>query len=81
MTATNTDLRTALGQRIRHARTNAGLTTDQLADRVGVTRGAVSQWEAGIAAPAADKQLKLASALRLDWADLFRPSTRKTTRR
>lgn len=37
----------ALGARIRSARLAQGLTQDQLARAVGVTRSAVAQWETG----------------------------------
>lgn len=40
-----------LNQRIYKARTEARLTQDQLADAVGKTRGAVSQWESGEVRP------------------------------
>jgi len=36
-----------IGTRIRAARRNRGLTQDQLAERVGVSRSAVAQWETG----------------------------------
>lgn len=35
-----------MGERIKRARTAAGLTQVELAKRVGVSKGAVSQWEA-----------------------------------
>lgn len=45
-------LLTALASRIRTARTQAGLTQEQLAGLVGVTQVAVSQWERGEHPPA-----------------------------
>jgi len=34
-----------LGERIKYARTGAGLTQTELANAAGVTKGSVSQWE------------------------------------
>lgn len=79
MPATTQQLRESLAARIRAARRDAGLSGQQLADKVGVTRSAVQQWETGLAAPALDKQLAVARALKVEWSDLFRPSNRKTT--
>src|ERR1700722_7040670 len=36
-----------IGERIRSARRERGLTQDDLADQVGVSRSAVAQWETG----------------------------------
>lgn len=36
-----------MGERIAHARREAGLNQTELGKRVGVTKGAVSQWENG----------------------------------
>lgn len=36
-----------LGERIKHARTGAGLNQTELAKAAGVTKGSVSQWENG----------------------------------
>ena len=38
---------TTLGERIRDARRAAGLSQEKLAERVGVTRQAVTKWENG----------------------------------
>jgi transcriptional regulator with XRE-family HTH domain len=37
-----------LGDRLRQARDNRALTQDQLAQRIGVSRSLISQWENGI---------------------------------
>jgi transcriptional regulator with XRE-family HTH domain len=36
-----------IGLRVREARRESGLTQDQLANQVGVSRSAVAQWETG----------------------------------
>ena len=43
------------GQRIKQGREQAGLTQEALAEAVGVSRQAVSKWEADRARPTADK--------------------------
>lgn len=53
-----------VGGRIRAARVAKGLTMDQLADKIGVTKGAVSQWESGkIDQLSAQNLLKLSGTL------------------
>lgn len=53
------------GKRVKDARTSLGLTQQQLADRVGVSRGAVSLWESGeIREIGAEHLMELARALR-----------------
>ena len=56
---------------IRAKRKDRGLTMDQLADRLGVTRQAVGGWEGGIALPSADKLPEIAAALRCSIDDLY----------
>lgn len=48
--------------RIRKARLYAGLTTLQLAGRIGVTRSAVARWEAGSRQPDAAALIAIAGA-------------------
>lgn len=60
-----------LNQRIYLARTKAGLTQEGLADAVGKTRGAVSQWESGEARPrhATLKSIAKATGVDLLWLE------------
>ena len=52
-----------MGNRIREARKNAKLTQAELAKQIGVTQGAVTQWEIGRSAPKLQTMLALARAL------------------
>ena len=48
---------------IREARKAKGLSQDQLAKMIGVTQGAVAQWENGLTHPSFEVLPKLAAAL------------------
>ncbi len=52
-----------IGQRIREARKQRGLTQDQLADVVGVSRSAVAQWETGRAGQVTGNLARIADVL------------------
>ena len=52
-----------LGERILHYRKCAGLSQEMLAERLGVSRQAVSKWELDDALPDTDKLVPLARAL------------------
>jgi len=54
---------TELASRIRTARLAQGLTQDQLARTVGVTRSAVAQWETGRAGQVGSNLARIARAL------------------
>jgi transcriptional regulator with XRE-family HTH domain len=56
---------------IRTNRLRLGLTEQQLADRVGVSRGSVQQWEKGTTAPKRGNQDAVAAALGIDKALLM----------
>lgn len=51
------------GNSIRLQRKAMQLSQQELADRVGVTQGAVAQWEKGLFAPSPDHQLAIANSL------------------
>lgn len=51
------------GRRIAEARANSGLSQAALATKIGVSSGAISQWETGRAVPEAEKFTALADAL------------------
>ena len=52
-----------LSQRIAALRKRQGLSQEQLAEQVGVSRQAVSKWETGAAAPEFDKLAVLSACL------------------
>ena len=56
---------------IRQARKAAGLTQIRLAAMVGVTQGAIAQWENGMTHPSYGKLKPLANALNLTLDDLI----------
>lgn len=55
-----------LAARLRELRERAGLTQQQLADRVKVTRDAVARWEAGRREPSLSNALAIVKALGVD---------------
>ena len=56
----------SIGSRIQEARKRKSLTQQQLADAIGVTKGAVGNYECGSAYPKADVMYKLMAALEVD---------------
>lgn len=59
-----------IGERIKAARTKAGLTQAQLAERTGVAMITISQYERGIRQPRMEQLRKIAFALGLYISDL-----------
>lgn len=57
---------------IRAKRKAAGMTLEQLADRLHVTRQAVCRWEMGDAIPTADRLPEIAAALGCSIDDLYK---------
>lgn len=64
-------IRKAQGKTIRETRRERGLTIQEFADRLGVTEGAVSQWETGRFSPRAHHQVAIAAVLGVTWSSLF----------
>lgn len=58
-------------KRIRDGRLKLGLTEEEFANRVGVSRGSVQQWEKGSTAPNRKRQPAVATALGLTVAELM----------
>lgn len=61
-------------EKIMRLRKVQGLSQDELAEQLGVSRQAVSKWESGQAMPEVDKLVKLADAFGLQVDDLLRPT-------
>jgi transcriptional regulator with XRE-family HTH domain len=61
----------AIGERIRIARQQRGLTQEKLADAVGVTRSAVAQWETGRAGQITGNLSRIAAVLDVSVAHLM----------
>ena len=52
-----------IGEHIAHYRKKAGLTQEQLAEKMGITAQAVSKWENGLTCPDLDSVARLADFL------------------
>ena len=63
------------GERLRRARTAAGLSMDGLAKQVGLSANAIKKYEHGINMPGSENLLKLAKALDVQSEYFFRQST------
>jgi len=59
-------------QTIKEARKALGMTQEQLAKALGVTQGAVAQWENGISHPAYEKLSLIASVLKMSIDELIK---------
>ncbi|MDE6274533.1 MAG: helix-turn-helix domain-containing protein, partial [Clostridiales bacterium] len=59
------------GQKIYECRKKAGMTQEELADRLGVSRQAVSKWESDMAFPETEKILELCKLFSLSADELL----------
>ena len=62
----------SIGSKLAQARKAVNLTQEQLAERLGVTRQAVSRWESGAAYPETDKIVRMARLLNVSCDYLLR---------
>ena len=60
-----------LGQRIAAERKKSGLSQESLGDRLGVSRQAISKWEADAAIPEIDRLIALSRLFSVSVADLL----------
>ena len=58
--------------KIKEIRIKKGITQSELAEKLQITQGAVSQWEQGLSIPKADKLVEIASVLECSVDDLLR---------
>ena len=66
---------------VNQIRVSKGMTQQQLADALDVTRSTVAMWEAGNAVPRADKLPLLAKVLGCTIEDLFAPNQKAASAR
>lgn len=64
-------IRARQGKTIRQLRKMRDLSIDEFAERVGVTPGAVSQWETGRFSPRQKWQIEIARVLDVPWSSIF----------
>jgi len=60
-----------LGQKLKKARKNSGITQEQLAEKVGMHYTSISRIETGDANPPVQTINKIAKALKIPLSDLF----------
>lgn len=63
-----------IGERIKKARENAGLTQSELSAQLGIPYQSISQWERGIRNPKLNTLKKIAEALGVEWVELYADS-------
>lgn len=64
-------IRLRQGKKIREYRQHWKKSQATLADELGVTKAAVSEWERGVSTPRQHLQLDIAKALHAPWSILF----------
>ena len=68
----------SLAENLQYLRARAGLTQEQLAERLDVSRQSVSKWESGASFPEMDTLLKLCDMFHTDMDTLLRGSVERT---
>jgi transcriptional regulator with XRE-family HTH domain len=64
-------IRLKQGRSIRQVRELRQMTIEGLAERVGVSAGAISHWETGRYSPRNHHQVAIAQALDVPWSTIF----------
>lgn len=65
----------SVAQQIRRLRQNNDLSQDNMADELGITKGAYSKIERGITAISVDRLAQIAGVFKVDIITFFRPAT------
>lgn len=60
-----------VGEKISRYRRQAGMTQDELADKLYVTRQALSKWELGISIPSTDTLLELCKLFKVSFEEIL----------
>lgn len=68
-----------LGEKIKAQRKRAGLSQEKLADLVGVSRQAVTKWEANQSAPSTDNLISLAGLIQIPLDELVSDKVQSET--
>lgn len=68
------DLGTFIGNKIKYYRKKQGMTQDQLAEKLGLGKGTISNYESGYRTPQQDRLFELAEILEVNINDLFPPT-------
>ena len=64
-----------LSERIYQFRRKSGLSQEQLAEKVGVSRQAISKWESGASTPELEKLLELSKCFNITLDELVKEET------
>ena len=70
----NTDAGNTMGTRIREMRKAAGMSQEQLAEKLNVSRQSVTKWESGQSVPELDKIVALSVIFGVTTDSLLKPS-------
>lgn len=62
------NIRESVGKKIKDKRTSFDLTQEQLAEKLGVSKGSISSWEKGRTAPRMDKVSQMAEIFNVPWS-------------
>lgn len=71
------DLSVYIGSKIKHYRALNKMTQEDLAKKLGLAKGTISNYESGYRTPQQNRLFELAEALGISVNDLFPPTTRK----